>query len=70
MEHGFVTSGVSLTWRKRKKNVTLTHSLIRKKANLFFRITHLEEPLRKEIYVETAKKLLLIMKRVCVKKPL
>lgn len=36
MEHGFVTSGVSLTWRKRKKNVTINPFLDKKKGEFIF----------------------------------
>lgn len=36
MEHGFVSSGVSLTWRKRKKKVTINPSLDKKKGEFIF----------------------------------
>lgn len=36
MEHGFVTSGTALTWRLRKKKVTINPFLNEKKGEFIF----------------------------------
>lgn len=57
MEHGFVTSGKALTWRLRKKKVTINPFLNEKKVNLFLVIILSEVRLQKDVCAENIIKL-------------